>query len=124
MSHELTDVNVGGVVGFAAALIGTGIVIGALVWFLFLHFRREAARPMPVEFPLATAALRRLPPEPRLQTNPRDDLAHLRDSEDRLLTSYGWIDRNAGIVRIPIDQAMTLIAERGLPTRPAREAGR
>jgi hypothetical protein len=115
--RETSDVQIGGVVGFAIALIVTGVVIHVLVWFLYAYFRREAARPVAVEFPLATAAMRRLPPEPRLQTDPRDDLANLRRNEDRILTSYGWIDRNTGVVRIPIDEAMRLTVERGLPTR-------
>ena len=49
-----------------------------------------------------------MPPEPRLQTNPREDLSELRASEDELLDSYGWVDKNAGVVRIPIDEAMKL----------------
>jgi hypothetical protein len=61
--------------------------------------------------------MRRLPPEPRLQTEPREDLRNLRESEERTLTTYGWVDRNAGVVRIPIDRAMTLTVERGLPSR-------
>ena len=59
----------------------------------------------------------RLPPEPRLQTNPRQDLSDLRAREDQLLNSYGWVDKNTGVVRIPIERAMQLIVERGLPTR-------
>jgi hypothetical protein len=124
MKHETSDVDLGGIVAFAAGLIATGIVVGVVVWSLLSYFTREAARPAPAEFPLATTALRRLPPEPRLQTDPRDDLAHLRDAEDKVLTSYGWVDRNAGIVHIPIEQAMKLVAARGLPSRPAPEAKR
>ena len=58
-----------------------------------------------------------MPPEPRLQTNPRQDLSNLRAREDALLNSYGWVDKNTGVVRIPIERAMQLIVERGLPTR-------
>ncbi len=58
-----------------------------------------------------------LPPEPRLQTNPREDLLKLRASEDATLDSYGWVDKNLGIVRIPIALAMKLTLERGLPAR-------
>jgi hypothetical protein len=39
--------------------------------------------------------------------------------EDATLNSYAWVDRAAGIVRIPIDQAMDLVAASGLPVRPA-----
>jgi len=57
------------------------------------------------------------PPEPRLQTNPRGDLRALRDQEDELLNGYSWADKSAGVVRIPIERAMQLTLERGLPAR-------
>ena len=61
-----------------------------------------------------------MPPEPRLQTNPRDDLRDLRMHEDQVLTSYGWVDKNAGVVRIPIDEAMKIVVKQGLPVRQER----
>jgi len=115
--RETSDVNFGGVVGFAVGLVATSVVIFAVVWSFYGYLKREAARPVPPEFPLAASAMRRLPPEPRLQTDPRDDLASLRGREDRILTSYGWVDKSAGVVRIPIDEAMKLTVERGLPSR-------
>ena len=115
--RETSDVDIRGVVRFVIGLIVAGVVIHVLVWFMYSYFRRESARPVASEYPLAATAMRRLPPEPRLQTDPRDDLANLRRSEEQLLTSYGWVDRNAGIVHIPIDRAMKLIVERGLPSR-------
>lgn len=54
---------------------------------------------------------------PRLQLAPDVDLQAFRAREDAELNSYGWIDRTAGVVRIPIDRAMELIAQRGLPAR-------
>ncbi|MBV9673624.1 MAG: hypothetical protein JO076_12480, partial [Verrucomicrobia bacterium] len=57
-------------------------------------------------------------PSPRLQVNPRDDLVNYQNRENRTLNSGGWIDRSKGIVRIPIEQAMALIVQRGLPVRP------
>jgi hypothetical protein len=87
------------------------------VWLLFMYFNaREAAQP-PVEYPLAIEQEKRLPPEPRLQTNPRQDLADLRVREDEALAGYSWVDRNAGIVRIPIDEAIKKTLARGLPAR-------
>ena len=62
-------------------------------------------------------------PGPRLQVKPEADLAAFRAREDEELNHYGWIDRKAGVVRIPIERAMDLIAQRGLPfRRPARGA--
>jgi len=57
-------------------------------------------------------------PEPRLETDERNEIYNFRLQEEQKLHSYGWVDQNAGIVRIPIDRAMELIAQRGLPTTP------
>jgi hypothetical protein len=54
-------------------------------------------------------------PSPRLQLTPRHDLATMRQREESLLHGYGWVDRNKGTVRIPIDRAMELLVQRGLP---------
>lgn len=54
-------------------------------------------------------------PAPPLAVTPRDDLRAFRREEDTALNSYGWVDRGAGIVRIPIDRAMDLVVRRGLP---------
>ena len=75
---------------------------------------REARRSGPAN-PLAALEGRRLPPAPRLQVNPARDMAELRRAEDRVLKGYGWVDEAAGIARIPIDRAMAIVAERGLP---------
>jgi len=53
-----------------------------------------------------------LPPRPRLQITPALDLAQKRKAEDATLNSYGWIERTSGTVRIPIERAMDLLAER------------
>jgi hypothetical protein len=59
-----------------------------------------------------------LPPTPRLQVHPKDDLLRLRRTERQQLTSYAWIDRDRRIVRIPIDRALQLVTERGLDGWP------
>jgi hypothetical protein len=116
--HEHSDISISGVVAFAVALATVCVAIFGAVRMLNVVFARNGAQPVTAEFPLAAESLRRLPPEPRLQTDPRDDLNNLRGGEDRVLESYGWVDRDAGIVRIPIDRAMQLVVERGLPARP------
>ncbi len=57
-------------------------------------------------------------PQPRLETNETIEINKFRLQEEQTLNSYGWVDQEAGVVRIPIDRAMELIAQRGLPTRP------
>jgi hypothetical protein len=122
--HERTDASVPAVLGAAAGLLIAGIVIYLLVWAMLQFLNTRADLHTVPEFPLARHQAERLPPEPRLQTNPRGDLLALREKEDRLLTTYGWVDRNSGVVRIPIDRAMALTVERGLPVRASKGGDR
>jgi hypothetical protein len=115
--HEESDVNIRAILGFGVALVVVAAVVHLLIYVLFGYFTSRENAKVPSEYPLAAAAGDRVPPEPRLQINPRQDLADLRAKEDELLGSYGWVDRNAGVVRIPIDAAMKLTLERGLPVR-------
>jgi hypothetical protein len=93
-------------------------VVSIAVWGLFRYFddreTRESGRPSP----LATSEPR-LPPEPRLQINPREEAAEFRAREDAILNGYSWTNREAGTVRIPISEAMKLTLQKGLPVRPA-----
>jgi hypothetical protein len=65
--------------------------------------------------PSVAANLARTPPEPRLEPFPLAPVQRLRAQEDAILTTYGWVDRKAGVARIPVDRAMEILAERGLP---------
>jgi len=115
--HETSDVNIRAILTFAAALAAIVVIVGVLMWVLFRYLsNREATRVAPV-YPLAVTQEQRLPPEPRLQTNPRGDLEELRDSEEQSLKSYGWVDKTAGVVRIPIEEAMKIVVQKGLPAR-------
>jgi len=57
-------------------------------------------------------------PEPRLQTDSPEDLATLRAREEKALDTYYWVDRDKGIVHIPIDEAMKQVVARGLDGFP------
>jgi hypothetical protein len=118
--HEESDVNITAIFGFGAGLAAVVLASAIVVWLLFRYFdKREAAATR--AYPMA-ATEAQVPPEPRLQEHPRQDLRELRAGEDRLLQSYGWVDREAGVVRIPIGEAMRLTVERGLPARAAPAA--
>jgi hypothetical protein len=119
--HEETDVNVRAILGFGLGLLAVAVVIHVLVWMLFAYFSSRVAD-RTRQYPLAAGQATRLPPQPRLQANPRGELRDLRMAEDELLTRYSWIDRDAGIIRIPIDVAMRLTVQRGLPARPVSGA--
>jgi hypothetical protein len=74
-------------------------------------------------YPLASPQVDRLPPQPRLQQFPRNELYQFRIGEEEFLHNYGWMNKNAGVVHIPIDDAMRLTVERGLlPSRPVDAA--
>jgi hypothetical protein len=115
--HETTDVNISAIILSGVALIVSAVLISFVVWVLFKYFESREARRLTPEYPLAATQAIRVPPEPRLQTNPREDLQDLRAQENQILNSYGWIDKNTGVVRIPIDEAMKLVVQRGLPSR-------
>src|SRR6266852_8571123 len=57
-------------------------------------------------------------PQPRLEKDERLEINDFRLEEEKMLNSYGWVDEKAGMVHIPIERAMQLVAQRGLPTRP------
>src|SRR5262249_54958007 len=61
------------------------------------------------------------PPGPRLQTNPQAELQRFRAEEEKWLNTYRWIDKQNGIVHIPIDQAMKKLARTGVPGFPGRQ---
>lgn len=115
--HETSDVSIRGVAIFALGLALLVIFSLMAVYGLLtlLSERRVGADIAPS--PLAT---RKIPPEPRLQVNPAVDLKEMRAAENEILSSYGWVDRESGIVRIPIDRAKKLLVEKGLPERPER----
>jgi len=122
VAHEQSDVALRPLLTFAGGLLALGAVVYFVVFLLFTYFTRQADRAsQDLRFPLAVGQENRLPPEPRLQANPRQDLRDLREAEDQRLTTFGWVDRNAGVVRIPIDEAMKLTLQRGLPSRPVAE---
>jgi hypothetical protein len=62
-------------------------------------------------------------PDPKLEENERGQLNGILSQQEDALYSYGWIDEKAGTVRIPIERAMDLVAQRGLPVRPQGAAG-
>jgi len=78
------------------------------------------------EMPLGPGAApfvsgRELPPGPRLQVHPHMELRDYCAEQQRQVTTYGWVDQRAGIVRIPIDRAMDALLDHGLPSRPAEQ---
>ncbi|HTI37872.1 MAG TPA: hypothetical protein VL484_09955 [Vicinamibacterales bacterium] len=116
VAHESTDISIKGVVWFVIILAVTVAVVQVAMWGLMKVFDRNESANDPFVSPLAAPA-GTLPPDPRLQTTPWEDLKHFRAGEDLALHSYGWIDRKGGVVRLPIDKAKALLLQRGIPVR-------
>lgn len=115
--YEKSDASPRGLVYFVLFIAAILAVTSLLLIWLFKHYERAENPGSFVAAPFAGA--RPLPPAPRIQADPGVDEQDYWQSQQNLLNTYGWIDRQNGIVRLPIDRAMELLLQRGLPTRPA-----
>jgi len=129
VAHEHSDINVRAVI--MSAVIITAVVIAShiLIYFTFGFLERGAAGRDPEVSPLAPSAavmppstagspfLTETAPGVQLLTNEPMALERHRAMESERLQGYGWVDQNAGVAHIPIDEAKRLILERGLPSR-------
>ena len=113
--YEHTDASVYIVLKFVAWLVVSAVVIHVGLALLFNAFATRRVEREEPRFPLAQEAPR-LPPEPRLQQFPREDIMNFRLGEEAALQNYAWIDKTAGTVRVPIQDAMRLVLERKLLT--------
>ena len=140
LGYEPADVRVTGIVVFLVAMTifvavvgivayGVGKVIDARMakedgprtrWASPVDVRQLGNLPSNPELQRKMAELTERFPTPRLQTDDgNQDLTDLHAREDLLLDHYSWADQSQGKVRIPIERAMELIAQRGLPVAPA-----
>ena len=114
MGHETTDADVRPIVLTA---IGLAIVAAIVLGISIGLFRFFVERPAPtLPNPMASAN-EALPPAPHIEEHPATELQQLRQQEDRTLTTYGWVDKKSGVVRIPIERAIDLQLQRGFPVR-------
>jgi hypothetical protein len=97
---------------FGVALVALHVITAALMLWLFGLFESERR---PVDTPAPLADTQPLPPGPRLQASPAQDMLELLATERRLLEHYAWVNQSAGVVRIPIERAMQWVITQGLP---------
>ncbi|HET6628150.1 MAG TPA: hypothetical protein VFG91_00080 [Woeseiaceae bacterium] len=118
--HESGDVSFRGVFLTGAALLGVLALLAAILWYV----SRATLEGVPAPAPFPAVSVTLAPGEsPVLQVTPESDLARLRAREAALLHGYGWVDRERGIARIPIERAMEILAAGGEPasgTEPDR----
>ncbi|MEP0766709.1 MAG: hypothetical protein HRF45_09245 [Fimbriimonadia bacterium] len=125
LGYEPRDVSTGPLLKWAIAL--AVFIVASLMVSLGIY---SLTMPPPEKMRQKTGpinAVQPMPDAPILQVNPALDMRKFRIEEDRTLHSYGWVDQARGIAHIPVERAMELIAEKGLPTRqsttPAPEGG-
>ncbi len=124
---ERQDLSPRAVFAFLGGLAVAACVIILILLGMYRFLDRYEAQHQPPQNPLSSQAVvttRQTSdedvkkfPEPRLEKDERGEINEFRLREEQTLHSYGWVDQKAGTVHIPIERAMELIAERGLPTR-------
>jgi hypothetical protein len=117
--YEQRDVSAKWIFGIVAFLVAAGLVMH---FCLAGMMQRLGRTPTPQDAfagaQRSSASVAELNTNvPHLQLSPPRDLEQFRAREEAELNSYGWIDRTAGVVRVPIERAMELVLQRGLPTR-------
>ena len=110
--HETTDVDVWAVGKFAIGQVIVCVVSIGLLFGLLKFFQSREETPV-----ANTVEPVKLFPEPQLQKTPVPDLKAIRAEEDKVLNGYAWVDQPKGVVRIPVAQAIEVLAKRGLPSR-------
>lgn len=136
-SFEHQDLQVSGILYFLLTLIVATVLVALFMVGIYKFLDKRERANQPAVSPLVENASKpelntraeyeqyaeKAFPNPRLETDERNQLNQIRTREDDLLESYGWVDEQAGTVRIPIERAMDLLVQRGLPVRSQDASG-
>lgn len=125
--YDHSDLGARGIVWF---LVGLAVVVGLvhlMIWGFMTTYERFEPKP-PARTAAATIpAVEGSPANrfaaPVLQFDETGDMDRYREQIDQQLNSYGWVDEKAGVAHIPVERAMELMAQRGLPVRPQTQSG-
>lgn len=133
--YERRDIGIAGVLYFLAALVIAGVFVHFIVTGLYRYLDHRYETEQPAISPLVKAQpqdTRHIPPQyngdydrylkdnfpaPQLEVDERTQLNDVRLREEDTLSTYDYVDKNAGTIHIPIDRAMDLLVQRGLPVR-------
>ena len=127
IGFEREDLGTKPVFGFLISLVITGILVYFLIWGIF-HFlddydkkhQQNRSPLLQAESNTREVQAQKIQsfPQPRLEEDERTELDGFRYGEEERLHSYGWVDEKAQVTHIPIEQAMEMIVQRGLPITP------
>jgi len=135
VEFEHEDLSTRGVFGFMIGLVVSGVIIYFIITGMYTFLDKYEQSQMTSSSPLVKAqdsamvGARRVTKDyvekkftdngaPLLEVDERDQLSTFVLDQEKQLHSYGWVDEKAGVAHIPIDQAMDMIAKRGLPVCP------
>jgi hypothetical protein len=109
VQFERRDVNVRAMAWIGAAIVVTAVVLHVALYWLYGAFgigAVESGRVPKTHEQIDQPTSR----QPKLQVDPTTEINQFRDEENKKLSTYGWVNKDNGIVRIPIDQAIKLVA--------------
>jgi len=113
--YEQDDVDVSAIMRFGAVIFVSAIVICLVLWIVV---RTWTGHNLASEVQLPPALVTPPPvPGPGLDAQPEENLEMMLEHQNEWLHTYGWLDRDGGVVHIPIDQAMQLLVEQGVDAR-------
>jgi hypothetical protein len=117
--HESRDADIRKLTYLAfgiLVLIIFGFVVTEIIFYLYVGHQKVAPSPQALFI-----AGQQMPPPPRLEERPGVNLRPYLQEENSILDTYGWVNRRASVVRIPISRAMALLLRQGLPTQKPGE---
>ena len=126
--YERQDLSPKAILSFLLGLAVFGLLLHFVLFGAYRFFDAYSRTHQPAMNPLVTRAetnprqvspdeIKQFP-QPRLEINERQEIKDFRLKEEQQLNTYGWVDQKTGVVHIPIERAMELIAQRGLSTTP------
>jgi hypothetical protein len=128
VQFEREDLNPGGIFAFLVGLAIVGILIHVILYGAFHYLDQYSKTHQPPQSPLVKAVNGDTRvgtpqdadkfPQPRLEINERYEFTPELMKEEEVLETYGWVDQKSGTVHIPVERAMELLAQRGLPAAP------
>jgi len=122
VDYERSDAAIRPIIWFLVILAIAGVLIQLLLVGIYKHFAGPGVSLYERQTFGSVYSTPPVPPEPRLQPDPVAENDQMRESEEQRLHTYGWVDQQAGTAHIPIDRAMDLVAQRGIPARPPQPA--
>lgn len=117
VAYERSDVSARRIVLIAVGILAIGLLASVFVAFPFFALKSNRNFEIPKRSPQAATGWPE-PPQPRLQASPELDLQGYTAGYNKTLGSYSWIDQSQGVAAIPLDRAMQIASERGIPRFP------